>query len=81
MKKKNKKKIKNQKKASNAKETSNVKEADEPFHDQLSQIKTHTGYYSLRGKELPAQEELGWKEDRVDKEDKVRRIDLFSLSC
>jgi len=62
-KKKNKKK-KNKKKSGSAEGAPAAQE--EAFHDQLSQIaNTQTGYYSLRGSDLPAQEVLERKEDKV----------------
>lgn len=62
--KKNKKKKKSKKKSSNASSTEPLQE--EPFHDQLSHIEnTKTGYYSLRGSDLPAREVLERRDDKV----------------
>ncbi|KAJ4356339.1 uncharacterized protein N0V89_004371 [Didymosphaeria variabile] len=64
--KKNKKKKKSKKKPGNMEGTHSGQ--DEPFHDQLSQIaNTQTGYYALRGTELPAQEVLERREDKGPK--------------
>jgi hypothetical protein len=62
--KKNKKKKKSKKKSGNTVSTESL--GEEPFHDQLSHIaNTQTGYYALRGSDLPAQEVLERGEDKV----------------
>jgi hypothetical protein len=61
---KKKKKKKSKKKLGNAVSTESF--GEEPFHDQLSHIaNTQTGYYALRGSDLPAQEVLERREDKV----------------